>query len=80
MSCFEGKRLRGLFLQATMAARDLETKTAPLTIKDKRTLMQEIERAHQFQDDCKRDVTEHARWCPECRLKTNETKRPTPIR
>jgi hypothetical protein len=57
MSCAEGKRLSGLFLQAALATRDLRSRDAR---------EQEIENACQYQEDCKRQVTEHAQTCPEC--------------
>lgn len=57
MSCAEGQRLSGLFLQATMAKRDLESRHAR---------GQEIESAFQYEEDCKRQVTDHAQSCPEC--------------
>jgi hypothetical protein len=57
MSCIEGKRLSGLFLQAALARRDLEARKVD---------RQEMERASLFEENCKRQVTEHARSCPEC--------------
>jgi hypothetical protein len=59
MSCAEGKRLSALFLQATMASRDLES-------GEGQSRTQEIENAQQYQEECKRNVTEHARLCVEC--------------
>jgi hypothetical protein len=64
MSCDEGQRLSALFLQATMAMKDLEGQVTPT--KDRQVRKQEIESARQFQDDCKHDLTEHARLCPSC--------------
>jgi hypothetical protein len=60
MSCDEGKRLSALFIQATMATKDLEGEAASA---------QEVDRAQQFQEECKHHVTEHARLCPACRGK-----------
>jgi len=57
MSCAEGKRLSGLFLQAALAKRDLESRNAR---------EQEIENAFHYEEDCKRQVSEHAQNCPEC--------------
>lgn len=64
MSCDEGQRLSARFLQATMAMKDLESQVTPP--KDKRTRNQEIQSARQFQDECKHNLTEHARLCPAC--------------
>jgi hypothetical protein len=69
MSCDEGKRLSALFLQATLATRDLEAGTEQ---GDRRA--QEIQSAEQFQEECRHNVTEHARTCMEC----NPTKAESP--
>jgi len=57
MSCAEGKRLSGQFLQAALATRDLKSRNAG---------EQEISNSLQYEEDCKRQVTEHAQSCPEC--------------
>ena len=57
MSCAEGNRLSSLFLQAALAKRDLKSGNAR---------EQEIESAHQYEEECKRQVTEHAQTCSEC--------------
>jgi hypothetical protein len=67
MPCTEGKRLSAQFLQSVMVMRDLEKQSAPTTTAAKRARMQEMDRARQYHDSCKREVIEHARWCPTCR-------------
>jgi hypothetical protein len=59
--------LSAQFLQAVMVARDVEKQTAPSTTAEKRARMREMERVQQYQEGCKREVAEHARWCPACR-------------
>ena len=57
MSCVEGQRLSALFLQAALARRDLESRRAG---------EKEVDSAALYEEDCKRQVTEHAGSCPDC--------------
>jgi len=67
MSCTEGQRLSTQFLQAAMAARDLKSRDAVKSAKEKRSGKHEVERARELEERCKRELTEHAHSCPSCR-------------
>jgi hypothetical protein len=66
MSCAEGQRLSTQFLQAAMAARDLRSREAPQSAKEKQSRKQEVERLRDVEERCKGELTAHAHSCPSC--------------